>query len=519
MTHILPLTLAEPRHLQALVSGFRLVRDGQGIQLRVEVRNDCDAIWTNHGKAAARGRIRNFSRRAEKLQMKLDKFFCDEQSTEFVMTKGDNFPFRYGSGGTLPIVNLQGYDYYVLFYREIGPIGWNIANGGFESRHEMLHPDLAIERELREELIAIHPTSRERRRFSWAQTRPMDRPEYGSAHDLWGRELADMKYSNFQDRDIELSWAPAPDIVEASVGGEGPIVTADCFVNVNALDFGIEIDRVAHMKFGRFKLPNGVSFLDGELHPFGLINAPVGLFRKDKLDHRKMEFMPDYLFYSGRPCNRTGKTPRRTIIDVIEKHYVPRIMKNLSRKTRGEYSRCERKYDLCPATRGIIRRYSSTRTSTTPCNRHNPSVFISYSSADNVLAGRLYADLREQGFHCWKYDFDLEIGDPIRKSIENAIRRHDYVIAILSKTSIQSEWVRHEVDEALKKEKRLRVNILRPIRLDDSVFEDRLRFPSELVDSTRDGRWIADFTKWKMRRSYEKALRELIRSMRQNEWR
>ena len=46
------------------------------------------------------------------------------------------FPFRFGNGGTLPVVRLADRDYYSLFYREVAPIGWNIANGGAESAAE-----------------------------------------------------------------------------------------------------------------------------------------------------------------------------------------------------------------------------------------------------------------------------------------------------------------------------------------------------------------------------------------------
>jgi hypothetical protein len=41
------------------------------------------------------------------------------------------FPFRYASGGVLPILRIGRKEFFCFFYRDIDPVGWNIANGGW----------------------------------------------------------------------------------------------------------------------------------------------------------------------------------------------------------------------------------------------------------------------------------------------------------------------------------------------------------------------------------------------------
>jgi hypothetical protein len=65
------------------------------------------------------------------------------------------------------------------------------------------------------------------------------------------------------------------------------------------------------------------------------------------------------------------------------------------------------------------------------------SCFISYSSADQPFADRLYADLQTKGIRCWLDREDLKIGDPIRPRIDEAIRVHDKLMLVLSKSLSQ----------------------------------------------------------------------------------
>jgi hypothetical protein len=100
------------------------------------------------------------------------------------------------------------------------------------------------------------------------------------------------------------------------------------------------------------------------------------------------------------------------------------------------------------------------------------SCFISYASADAEFARVLHRELQERGVRTWFAPADLRVGENIRASIQQSINRHDKLLLILSRSSIESEWVRHEVEEALAREAREGgTTILFPIALDHAIFE------------------------------------------------
>jgi hypothetical protein len=49
------------------------------------------------------------------------------------------------------------------------------------------------------------------------------------------------------------------------------------------------------------------------------------------------------------------------------------------------------------------------------------------------------------------------------------IRLHDKVLLVLSEHSVNSSWVRSEVENALEREERHRAQVLFPVRLDDAI--------------------------------------------------
>ena len=80
------------------------------------------------------------------------------------------------------------------------------------------------------------------------------------------------------------------------------------------------------------------------------------------------------------------------------------------------------------------------------------SCFISYSTKDQEFATRLRADLQDKGVRCWFARDDMAGGKKIHEQIDEAIHLHDRLLLILSKDSINSEWVRTEIAKARKRE-------------------------------------------------------------------
>lgn len=141
------------------------------------------------------------------------------------------------------------------------------------------------------------------------------------------------------------------------------------------------------------------------------------------------------------------------------------------------------------------------------------SCFISYSTKDQKFAERLHADLQAKDVPCWFAPHDLKTGDEIRERIDEVIRIHDKLLVIFSENSINSEWVKDEVntafeEEGKREEQGRKDKVLFPIRLDDSVLDVNAGWARKSRD-----RLIADFTNWKDHDSYTKAFDRLLKDL------
>jgi hypothetical protein len=138
------------------------------------------------------------------------------------------------------------------------------------------------------------------------------------------------------------------------------------------------------------------------------------------------------------------------------------------------------------------------------------SCFVSYSSKDEEFAQILYKDLQERDVRCWFAPVDMKIGDRIRSRIDKMIHQYDKLLLILSDSSIGSQWVEHEVEAALEKERKKKNTVLFPIRLDGTV----MSIKSGWANYIRNTRNIGDFSNWKETESYNKSFESLLTALR-----
>lgn len=75
---------------------------------------------------------------------------------------------------------------------------------------------------------------------------------------------------------------------------------------------------------------------------------------------------------------------------------------------------------------------------------HAPKVFISYSHDDKQTVLDLYRQLKNSGISFWLDQFELIPGMLLQQKIEDALRTSDAMLAVLSRNSIRSEWIRFE---------------------------------------------------------------------------
>jgi len=124
-------------------------------------------------------------------------------------------------------------------------------------------------------------------------------------------------------------------------------------------------------------------------------------------------------------------------------------------------------------------------------------VFLSHSSKDKPFIRQLAADLTAKNILVWLDEQQIKVGESINDKVSQGLAESDYFVLALSDNSIDSEWVKKELNSALIDEiESKRVKVL-PIKLTDC------KMPPLLKDKK-----YADFT-----RSYKTGLDELIKSI------
>ena len=146
------------------------------------------------------------------------------------------------------------------------------------------------------------------------------------------------------------------------------------------------------------------------------------------------------------------------------------------------------------------------------------SCFISYSTKDQEFADRLHADLQNKGVRCWFAPHDIQAGKKIHEQIDEAIRRYERLLLILSPNSMNSEWVKTEIRKARKRERTEKKRVLFPVRLAsfEAIRDWELFDADEGKDLAIEIReyYIPDFSDWKNHDSYAEGLKNLLRDLR-----
>ena len=103
----------------------------------------------------------------------------------------------------------------------------------------------------------------------------------------------------------------------------------------------------------------------------------------------------------------------------------------------------------------------------------------------------------------------MKIGEPFRPKIDEAIKLHDKLLLVLSRSSVASPWVETEVESAFERERKERRTVLFPIRLDNAVMETDEAWAAGI----RRRRHIGDFSEWKNHDSYQERFARLLRDL------
>jgi len=342
----------------------------------------------------------DFKKKSSKIQKKLDGLLQRGARKEYKFFD-PTFPFRYVSGGSLPIIRYRGFEYYCLFYRDVFPIGWNIANGGSDSRYELLAPLFTIERELREEIMAIDTKRHIWYVFQEYPKVPLDLPEFSLARKLWQEHFPRHDLADFEKHPIPIHWFNGPDTLVVEDRNLLKNKTSNVFLNINATDFGIEVDKVAQIA-----LDDDAIFLDGEINRCKLVDRIIGLFRVEKLNRRLKngvsQFMPDIVFHTAKRYDMK-KYRAEEVRNFVKKRIIKYIsmLNKQGLRSDGSVDKWKKdlkeKFNLCPVTQSILRRYLKLPPGKKPPRIRRPQVFICYGDGDFVLASRVSRYLKSKG--------------------------------------------------------------------------------------------------------------------------
>lgn len=94
------------------------------------------------------------------------------------------------------------------------------------------------------------------------------------------------------------------------------------------------------------------------------------------------------------------------------------------------------------------------------------SVFISYQHADKPLARALQDGLEARGFFVWRDEAELRIGDSILERVTAALDQIEFVVALVSSSSVTSPWCQKELSLAMTGEIARRGVQVLPLRID-----------------------------------------------------
>ncbi len=103
------------------------------------------------------------------------------------------------------------------------------------------------------------------------------------------------------------------------------------------------------------------------------------------------------------------------------------------------------------------------------------SVFISHNYMDKPLARKLSNTLNGYGIRTWIDEAEIKIGDSLISKINTGISQVDYIIAIISKYSVESKWVLKELDIAMNREIEGKKVVVLPILAGECNFPDFLK--------------------------------------------
>lgn len=268
---------------------YLIEQETSKFRLEVDLHNQCYGIYNTAGKTFLNDAFLNeeFKSRCINESKRIENFLKSRTSQNILKINAREMPFRWASGGMLPIAHLEGRYWYVLYFRDIEPVGLNIANGASETNEEYKNLHTLIYREFSEELVLLDrepdlddtfPIVQKVFQFPFfSPDSPIINKEFNKKHRQLRREHDNLTIELENGPEIRPIYTPFEvGITNHNVNLQDAV--KNVIFNINPTEFGIEVLLVS-----RFNMRKEDYLMDGEIWEMGpaLIRQPVILLSYD----------------------------------------------------------------------------------------------------------------------------------------------------------------------------------------------------------------------------------------------
>ncbi len=94
-------------------------------------------------------------------------------------------------------------------------------------------------------------------------------------------------------------------------------------------------------------------------------------------------------------------------------------------------------------------------------------IFLSHSSDDKSFVDKLAEDLQKSKIKLWYYEWIIKVGDSIVDEIDKGVQESEYLGIVISSSSLNSGWVKKELNSAIIDELKKKKVIVLPLLIDN----------------------------------------------------
>lgn len=236
-----------------------------------------------------------------------------------------------------------------------------------------------------------------------------------------------------------------------------------------------------------------LSSLQSKTREIAKLQADIGRVQKDKADlNKRIGDKTKDLHRAQERLAKEEESEKRRLAEAEKK--LRREMTDYRRQVDGQLS----------SQRFIGQEWPGVSSSPIAENRSEHDLFISHASEDKDDFVRPLAEtLTELGISVWYDEFQLKVGDSLRRSIDHGLASSRYGIVVLSASFFAKNWPQYELDGLVAREMR-GVKVILPIWhkvTKDEVMDyspslaDKVALNSSLLSIEEIARQLADVVK------------------------